>query len=477
MTLTISSLIYALIVCVLFYIVSESNRKYLLALASVVYIFNLNKLAGFYVILTGAFCWATGAAIGFCKKNEMIKAAKLLCIFSVLVFAVSLLVLKYVPVYYPSVLEGETVLKYLIMPIGFSFYVFQAISYVIDVKRGTVTAAVNPVDILLYLSFFPKFVSGPIERYDNFRTQLSALTKTKFRDAMRWKRALYFTLVGCFMKLVIADRLVVYVDRLFDGYMNYGSLLLLMGSLFYTIEIYCDFAGYSYVAMGISAMFNVSLVENFKQPYMSTNITEFWRRWHMSLSRWFTDYIYIPLGGNRKGLARKILNTFIVFFICGMWHGAGKNFIAWGLLHGAFSAFDVIAREKKWTALRSGATGRILAFAEASFAWIFFKASSLTSAVKYVIAMFTNGLQFGEMQGQLKKLELVSPETKIILIFIAVMIILDVIAYSKNRHLPELIAGLPQGRRYICFYLLLVVVVIFGIYGPDLGIKPIYMGF
>ncbi len=477
MTLTISSLIYALIICFLFYIVSKSNRKYLLALASVVYIFNLNKMAGFYVILTGILCWGAGALIGICKKNEQIKAAKILCVISVIIFAGSLLVLKYMTVYYPSVLETETVFKYLIMPIGFSFYIFQAISYVIDVKRGSVTAATNPVDILLYLSFFPKFVSGPIERYDNFKAQIKSLTETNFRDAQKWKKALYYTLVGCFMKLVIADRLVVYVNRLFEGYEWYGSILLLLGSLFYTIEIYCDFAGYSYVAIGISAMFDVSLAENFRQPYMSTNITEFWRRWHMSLSRWFTDYIYIPLGGNRKGLSRKILNTFIVFFICGMWHGAGKNFIVWGLLHGVFSAIDVIAREKKWVTLRNGATGRIVAFIEASFAWIFFKASSLTSAVKYIIAMLTNGLMLDELPGQLKRLELVSPETKVICVFIIVMIILDVIAYKKNCHIPELIAKMPQGRRYICFYLLLVVVVIFGIYGPDLGIKPIYMGF
>ena len=477
MTLTLSSLVYALIICCLFYIVGKRSRKYLLTLASLFYVFNLNKLAFVYVLVTSILCWAAGAFIYYFKRKKRTRVAKWLCNISVIFFAASLLVLKYLPVYYPEYLESETVLKYLIMPVGFSFYIFQAISYVIDVKRGSTAGIKNPVNIILYLTFFPKFVSGPIERYTDFKTQIVSIRRTRFREPERWKRALYYALFGCFMKLVIADRLVLYVNRLFNGYENYSSILLIMGSLLYTTQIYCDFAGYSYVAMGIAQLFGVTLSENFKQPYMSRNITEFWRRWHMSLSRWFMDYIYIPLGGNRKGLPRKILNTMIVFFVCGMWHGAGKNFIAWGLLHGLFSAFDVIAREKKWTILRSGATGHILAFCEASFAWIFFNATSLQSAIKYIIAMLTNGLQIGSLSKQLEILELTSPETKIIPVLIFVMIVMDIIAYKKNRHIPELLAELPQGSRYLCFYILFMVVLILGIYGPDMGIRPIYMEF
>ena len=477
MTLTISSLVFALIICVLFYIVGKRSRKYLLALAGIVYIFHLNRLAGGYVLVTSFLCWAAGAAVYYLKKKKMTTLATWLCYISVSFFAVSLLVLKYLPVYYPEYLESETIFKYLIMPSGFSFYIFQAISYVIDVKRGTTTGVKNPVNILLYLSFFPKFVSGPIERYGDFKLQIVAIRRTRFKEADRWKSALYYALFGCFMKLVIADRLATYVDQLFENYQNYGSILLLMGSLLYTIQIYCDFAGYSYVAIGIAKLYGVNLSENFKQPYMSSNITEFWRRWHMSLSRWFTDYIYIPLGGNRKGLPRKIVNTLIVFIICGMWHGAGKNFIVWGLLHGLFSAFDVYAREKKWTVLRSGVLGHILAFAEASFAWIFFRASSFSSAMGYIIAMLTNGLQLKELSAQMELIELVNPEPRIIVILIVVMIALDIIAYKKGQHIPELIAQLPQGRRYLCFYALIMIVLIFGIYGPDLGVKPIYMEF
>ncbi len=461
----------------MFYIVSKRSRKYLLALASIFFVFNLNRMAFVYVLVTSILCWAAGAFIYYFKRKKRTRVAKWLCNISVIFFAASLLVLKYLPVYYPEYLESETVLKYLIMPAGFSFYVFQAISYVIDVKRGSTAGVKNPVNIILYLAFFPKFVSGPIVRYTDFKSQIVSVRRTRFQEPERWKNALYYALFGCFMKLVIADRLVQYVDRLFDGYQNYGSILLIMGSLLYTIQIYCDFAGYSYVAMGIANLFGVTLTENFKQPYMSRNITEFWRRWHMSLSRWFMDYIYIPLGGNRKGLGRKILNTMIVFFVCGMWHGAGKNFIVWGLLHGLFSAIDVIAREKKWTILRSGITGQLLAFCEASFAWIFFKASSLQSAVRYIVAMFTNGLQIGEFSQQLELLELTSPETTIIPLLILSIIVLDIIAYKKNHHIPELVAQLPQGRRYLCFYVLFMLVLILGIYGPDIGIRPIYMEF
>ncbi len=477
MTLSIASLVFALITCGLYYIVGKRSRKYLLALASFVYVYNLNRLAGIYVLFTSLLCWAAGAVVYYFKKEKRTRIAKWLCYISVAFFASGLLILKYLPVYYPKYLEGETVLKNLIMPIGFSFYVFQAISYIVDVKRGTTTGVKNPVNIFLYLSFFPKFISGPIERYGDFKLQIVAIRRTRFKEPDRWKSALYYALFGCFMKLVIADRLVTYVNQLFDNYQNYGSIMLLMGSLLYTIQIYCDFAGYSYVAMGIAKLYGVNLSENFKQPYMSANITEFWRRWHMSLSRWFTDYIYIPLGGNRKGLPRKIINTLIVFIICGMWHGAGKNFIVWGLLHGLFSAFDVYAREKKWTVLRSGILGHILAFAEASFAWIFFRSSSFSSAMGYIIAMLTNGLQLKELSAQMELIELVNPEPRLIVFLIIVMIVLDIIAYKKGRHIPEIIAELPQGRRYLCFYALIMLVLIFGIYGPNLGVKPIYMEF
>ena len=477
MTLTLSSLVFALIVSCMFYVVGKRSRKYLLTIASVVYVFHLNRLAGIYVLVASLMCWAAGAVIYYFRKKKRTRVAKWLCCISVAFFAAGLLVLKYLPVYYPQYMESETVLKYLIMPVGFSFYIFQAISYVIDVKRGTTAAAKNPINIILYLTFFPKFVSGPIERYGDFKSQIVSIRRTRFKEPERWKRALYDALFGCFMKLVIADRLVTYINVLFDAYQDYGSIILLMGSLLYTIQIYCDFAGYSYVAMGIANLFGVSITENFRQPYMSRNITEFWRRWHISLSRWFMDYIYIPLGGNRKGVARKILNTMIVFFVCGMWHGAGFNFIAWGLLHGLFSAIDVIAREKKWTILRSGAVGHIIAFVEASFAWIFFRASSFSSAVRYILVMLTNGIQIEKFSGQMETLELVSPETWIILISIIAMIILDVIAYKKESNIPELISNLPQGRRYLCFYILFMVALIFGIYGPDLGVRPIYMGF
>ncbi len=478
MTLTIFSLVYALIVCFVYHIVGKWNRKYTLAVASIIYIFFLNRLAGIYVLVSSLVCFFAGVAIHHFRKLKRTRVAGWICYISVAFFALSLLILKYFPVYYPEELRQESALKYIIMPVGFSFYIFQAISYVVDVKRGKVSAAKNPVNIILYLAYFPKFVSGPIIRYPDFKAELAVIRrKTKFREPNRWKRALYYVLVGCFMKLVIADRLVPYIDRLFEGYENYGSILLLMGSLFYTIQIYCDFAGYSYVAKGISLMYGIEICENFKQPYCSSNITEFWRRWHMSLSRWFMDYIYIPLGGNRKGEARKILNTMIVFLICGMWHGAGFSFIVWGLLHGIFSAIDTIAKDKGLNSIRSGAIGHIIAFAEASFAWIFFRATSLSSAVGYVVAMLSNGLQLGELSAQMTRLELVSPETRIIALLILAMIIMDVIAYRKNQHLPEMLAELPQGRRYLCFYVLLIIIAIFGIYGPDLGVKPIYMEF
>ncbi len=476
MTLTLSSLLYAIVICVLFILINKRYRLYLLTIASLLYVFVLNRLAGEYVLLASLFCWGAGLVVSYLKEKDS-NATDLVANVFVAIIIASLAVLKYVPVHFASILEGQKIFKYLIMPIGFSFYSFSAISYIIDIKRGITKASWNPFVVTLYLSFFPKFISGPIERFKEFRSQLGNMSHARVLDPERWKRALYYTIYGCFFKLVIADRLQPYVDRIFEGYKSYGSLFLIMGSLMYTIQIYCDFAGYSYVAIGIAEIFGIRLSDNFRQPYCSSNITEFWRRWHMSLSRFLMEYLYIPLGGNRKGRERKIINTMIVFLVCGMWHGAGLNFIAWGLLHGIYSAVDSIAKERenlRW--IRTGVTGHVITFLEASFAWIFFKASSLSSAIKYVFAIIAHIFMRSDTP-QMELLELTTKEFRLIIILVIIMAVLDIVAYRKGKHIPELIAHLPQGRRYICLYVLIVTVVILGIYGPDMSVKPIYMGF
>lgn len=477
MTITAFSFAYAIAVALLFYILRGRARKVLLTLASLCYVFGLNRAAGVSVLVVSVLAWAAGLLVEKTADQGKKKLSLGITYGAIFLAAASLFILKYVPAYYGRFVEDSELFKKLFMPAGYSFYIFQVISYIADIKREDVEAVKNPLDVILYLTYFPKFVSGPIERWEDFSLELKKIENAAFSDLDRWKKALYFTLFGCFMKVVIADRLGVYVDKLFDGYTQYSGVILFLGAIAYTFQIYCDFAGYSYVAMGLSKMFGIELMVNFDLPYCSSNITEFWRRWHISLSSWFLDYIYIPLGGNRKGNFRKVLNTMIVFLVCGMWHGAGFNFIFWGFLHGIYSAFDLEARKRKWTVFRSGVTGRLITFTEAAFAWIFFRASSFTGALRYIAAIVKNGFWFKDFSAQMELLQLKTVEIYVIAALVVIICVLDRLAYNRQTNIPEILAGLPQGRRYICFYLLATAVLIFGIYGPALESRLIYMGF
>ncbi|WP_051525942.1 MBOAT family O-acyltransferase [Butyrivibrio proteoclasticus] len=476
MTVGVTSVLYALVICILFYILRGNSRKYLLAVASILYIYSLNRLAGAVVLFVSVFTWAVGLLVSIWQKKSERAATGIMSV-AVSIFVLSLLILKYFPAYFSQGAAEDSFLSKILMPIGYSFYVFQAISYIVDVKRKSVKPTTNIADVVLYLAWFPKFVSGPIERWNGFNDQIKNACCAKLIDKDRWKRVFYYTLYGAFMKVVIADRLGIYVDKIFDGAELLGSNWLLLGALFYTVQIYCDFAGYSYFAIGVSKAFGIDLVMNFDMPYCSQNITEFWRRWHMSLSSWLRDYVYIPLGGNRKGPARKIINTMIVFLICGMWHGAGKNFIVWGLLHGVFSAVDSICRDKGFSIIRKGVVGTIITFLEASFAWIFFRASSLSAGLRYVKAMFTHFAGYISFAENMENINLVMIEMVVIIVSILCIAVLDRIAYNGKSNIPEMIASLTQGRRYIVCYLLLMILVIFGIYGPDISTRLIYMEF
>ncbi len=470
MTITTSSLLYAFLIGVLFYVLPGKARKYLLALASVAYIFKLDFYSGVVVLITSVFTWGFALVIDYFCAREEIKKALQMTYFVAAFFVAWVCAFKYLPKY-----TGRA--EQVLLPIGFSFYMFQSLSYVIDVKRQTVKAERNIFNVILFLTFFPKYVSGPIERFANFNNTVNRLEEVKLNDRPRFKSAQYYIIYGIFMKLVIADRLALYVDKIFEGYEQFGFIILIAGIIGYTFQIYCDFAGYSYVAIGISKLFGIELVTNFNVPYCSENITEFWRRWHISLSSWLRDYVYIPLGGNRYGTARKILNTMTVFLICGMWHGAGFNYVAWGLLHGTFSAIDSILKSKGISYGRKGISGRVITFLSVALAWVFFKATSFSSSIKYLMAIFKNGTGSNNMSVQIDNLGLNSVEIILIVVLIIVQIILDIIAYKSKNNIPTLFAGESTGRRYIILYLLLLVIFIFGVYGPNMSIRPIYMQF
>lgn len=224
----------------------------------------------------------------------------------------------------------------IVLPVGISFYTFQALSYTVDVYRNEIHAENNFFRYALFVSFFPQLVAGPIERSKNLLKQLTKPHKFNFESV---REGCLLMIWGFFLKIVIADRVAIFVDTVYGDIITYPGYFLTVATMLFAVQIYCDFAGYSTIAMGVSKMFGVQLMENFDAPYLSTSIGEFWRRWHISLTSWFKDYTYILLGGNRKGKIRKYTNKMVVFLVSGLWHGASPTFIIWGGGEWFFSSY------------------------------------------------------------------------------------------------------------------------------------------
>lgn len=283
----------------------------------------------------------------------------------------------------------------LILPAGISFYLFQSIGYMVDVYRRKRPAERSFVKYALFVSFFPSLLSGPIGRSDQLLPQFDGYRPFSWT---RVKSGLIRFLWGAFQKLVVADRLGAVTAAVFAAPQSYSSGQLWAAAIAFSLQIYCDFAAYSDMALGCAEVMGFSLIQNFRTPYFSRSIQEFWRRWHISLSTWFRDYLYIPLGGSRRGTARKYLNVLIVFGVSGLWHGAALTFVVWGLLNGLYQVIGGItapARSRMRAALHLRDDGRLCAlwqmactFVLATLAWVFFKAGSLSAAIDVLTGMF-----------------------------------------------------------------------------------------
>ena len=269
------------------------------------------------------------------------------------------------------------------LPLGISFFTFHALSYVIDVYRRVAAAQKNPIDFALYIAFFPQLIAGPIVRYHDIEKQLTSRRVTLDGFTMGCERLL----VGLAKKMVIANPLGAVADGVFVLPADQlGAAAAWLGILCYTAQIYFDFSGYSDMAIGLARMFGFNFLENFNYPYIARSMQDFWRRWHISLSNWFREYLYIPLGGNRGSMIRTYANLIFVFFVCGLWHGANWTFVIWGLIHGAFLALERTAFGRAVARLPGWAQhGYVLAVV--MVAWVFFRAANVTQAVGYLSAM------------------------------------------------------------------------------------------
>lgn len=278
-----------------------------------------------------------------------------------------------------------------ILPVGISFYTFHGLSYVIDIYKDRIEPERNIISYSLFVSYFPLLVAGPIERATHLLPQVKQKRSFDHKKAID---GLHQILWGLFKKIVIADSCAQYANEIFNKYDHMSSLSLILGAVYFSFQIYGDFSGYSDIALGTSKLFGIDLLRNFNYPYFSRDIAEFWRRWHISLSSWFRDYLYIPLGGNKGNLAKKIRNTFVIFLVSGFWHGANWTFIAWGFLNAVYflpllvtnrnrNHLDIVAKDKPWPSFRD-VLNMFVTFLMAAFAWIFFRSATIKDAILYI---------------------------------------------------------------------------------------------
>ena len=277
------------------------------------------------------------------------------------------------------------------IPMGISFFTFQALGYMLDVYHQRIKAEKDFLTYALFVSFFPSIVAGPINKASLVLPQLKAMRP--YFDYGKAVEGLKMLLWGMFMKVVVADRVALYVDTVFPSYMNYTGVTCFVASILYTIQIYADFAGYSLMAIGVGKTLGFELTENFRRPYFAVSVTDFWRRWHISLSTWLKDYVYIPLGGSRCSKLRNYWNIFVTFLVSGIWHGANWTFIVWGIWHGVFQIIEKALGLQKCEYGWFGKSVKIvITFLLVNFAWIFFRMSSLSDALSMIGRIFDNTL-------------------------------------------------------------------------------------
>lgn len=362
-----------------------------------------------------------------------------------------------------------------LLPVGISFYTFQALGYIIDVYRGNIEAEKNPLRYALFVSFFPQLVAGPIERSKNLLSQVRNVDKMKIWNYENVTNGLTLMVWGLFVKMVIADRVAILVNTVFDGVYLYGTVALVAGALGFALQIYCDFMGYSTIAIGAAKVMGFTLMENFDTPYFATSISDFWRRWHISLSTWFRDYVYIPLGGNRCSKIRKYFNLMVTFGVSGLWHGANWTYVFWGFLHGVYQVVGDITKPfrqklcKKTNAKTESFSFKLAqivgTFALVDFAWIFFRADSLGIAVNYCKRMFTKWDPWSLFNGEIYNLGLDRFEFNVLVIAAVVLLLVDLIRYCKKQMITEFLQEQCIWFRWGVILALIFATIIYGMYG------------
>lgn len=474
MSINMYSMIYVLFVLILFYTIRKELRILALCVSGIGYIAIISKYTLASVLVISILIYFTGLVISYFQNSNKNNLAKAVAYISISLIVISFIFFKacksIVNISYISNvlhIEENSILYTILIPIGYSFYCFQGIGYIIDIYGKKYHAESNFIYFFTYMSWFPKFISGPIENAETFLKQLRNVIDVELFDSFRIKKSLTYIVIGLFYKLMLADRVAPFVSRIYSEPYGYSGLILILSVIAYSVQIYFDFAGYSMVAIGISNIFGIELIENFRAPYMSRSIGEFWSRWHRSLSDWLKVYVYIPLGGNRNGYKRKIFNIFCVFLILGIWHGVGVGYIIWGILHAIYLFIENYFNKKNIT--MKIMLSRVIVLFEVVFAWFFFRAGSWNEIVQYTQAFLTNDFW------EIGSIEIDKSDCIIFCISMVVAFFIEKLLYKNE--LLKFIRSEKIAKWGAIIYLLLVAIIIFGAYGGSYSSGLIYMQF
>lgn len=479
-----SFFIFFPIVVLIYYLIPFKGKQYWLLFASYYFYMNWNAKYALLLLFSTAITFFSGLLIDYANKKyedekKKIRYKKIFVAICVTANLSILFLFKYLDFMLTTInrvlgvfgvaagLKGFD----LLLPVGISFYIFQALSYTIDVYRGEIYVERDFFRYALFVSFFPQLVAGPIERSKNLLKQLGV--EHKF-DILNVKMGLSLMLWGYFLKLVLAERLGTVVDLIYGNADNYTGVYILLATVLFAFQIYCDFAGYSTIAIGAAHVMGFRLMNNFESPYLAVSVADFWRRWHISLTSWFRDYLYIPLGGNRKGTVRKYVNIMIVFLLSGLWHGAAWTFVIWGGLNGLYQVIGGLlkpVREKLKKTIKINEQGLLhrmakclITFILVDFAWLFFRATSFGHAKKLIINMLCK-LNVGAIKdGSI--FHVFNGKSNLIVLVVALVILFVVdFLHVKNVKIREWIMSRNTIVRWMIYWAAMFFVLLFGFWG------------
>jgi len=476
-----SFLVFFPIVVLVFYLIPKKVRYIWLLVASYYFYMCWNAKYALLIAISTIVTWASGMLI---YRAEDVKEKKGVVAGSLIINLAILFFFKYfdftlaninffLSKAHISVINNPFDI---ILPVGISFYTFQALSYTIDVYRGEIEPEKNIFRYALYVSFFPQLVAGPVERSKNLLPQIQKVEeiKPKYSEIIN---GLIMMLWGLFMKMVIADRVSLLVDEVFSDVYMYGTIELVAGAIGFALQIYCDFCGYSTIAVGAARVMGINIMENFNTPYFAVSVSDFWKRWHISVSSWFKDYVYIPLGGSRCSKPKKYFNLMVTMLVSGLWHGANWTYVIWGGLHGLYQivgdllkpvkekANDLLGTDKTAFSFRFGQM--VVTFCLTTFAWIFFRASDVSSAFTYIARMFTRWNPWTLFDLSLYNIGLDVTEMNILLIALTLLILVDVYKYRRNKSIADFLISQNTWFRIVCIVVLVAVVLVYGEYGVN----------